>query len=429
MRRLLLVRHGEIHSRWQGCCYGASDVGLSPRGRAQSRQVAEWLAGEGVGALYTSDLGRARYLARELEERIDLPAILCLELRERDFGEWEKRSWEEIYAETGDAMDGMMTAPESWRPPGGETTFELRDRVLAWYHRLAIHAETVVAVTHGGAIAALIGTLRRTSVSRWTELVPAYGEVVEVGLDRRKSDPSLRLRESPRKDEPWIETRPGLLVVHLGRPCRSLSWALVGGGLTTTSTVAWCQVRGPELAPPVDPEEWLHRKLAESSLDGAVAMMTSRRLDRFADHQESEDGVTARVVATLGLSNGVAAGDPATYHEPAGTINIHCHLSVPLSDAALIEAAALVTEAKTAALVEHPMPSSLSGRPVTGTGTDCVVVTCPPADTDHTAAPYAGKHGVAGAMIGSAVRRSVSLAYRQWRQDRRDALLDIPEAS
>lgn len=179
MSRLLLVRHGEIHHRWRGCCYGASDVGLSSRGRSQSRRVAEGLAGERIDAIYSSDLGRARYLARELEDRIGRQALLCPELRERDFGTWEKLQWDDIYAATGRAMDGMITDPESWRPPDGETTFELRDRILGWYHRLPNHGETVVAVTHGGPIAALLGTLRRLPVRSWTELVPPYGAVVE----------------------------------------------------------------------------------------------------------------------------------------------------------------------------------------------------------------------------------------------------------
>lgn len=235
------------------------------------------------------------------------------------------------------------------------------------------------------------------------------------------------MKESRADERPRAELLDDLLVVRLGRPCRSLGWALVGGGLTTTGTVVFCQVRSGDLAPPVDPEEWLRRKLAENHLEGAVAMMTSRRLDRFVEHRESEGGVAVRVVATLGLSNGVAAGDPATYRESVGTINVHGHVSVPLSDAALVEAVALVTEAKTAALVEHPLPSSLSDRTITGTGTDCVVVTCPPADVRHPAVPYAGKHCVTGAVIGSAVRHSVSLAYRQWRADRRDGLLGIPE--
>lgn len=182
MRRLLLVRHGEVHPRWQPCCYGASDVGLNSRGRSQSKWTACRLADENIGAIYSSDLRRARFLADNLSRRVSLPVIPSKALRERDFGAWEQVPWDEIHATTGNAMDGMISAPDVWRPPGGETTFELRDRVLTWFHWYeTLPSEgTTVAVTHGGPIAALLGTLRNLPVSEWPALVPPWGSVVEA---------------------------------------------------------------------------------------------------------------------------------------------------------------------------------------------------------------------------------------------------------
>ena len=177
-RRLLLIRHGEIHPRFRGLCYGCSNVGLSENGRAQSRGVVERFDSRPT-CVMSSDLDRARFLADRLARKSEQEPILCPELRERDFGAWELRSWEDIYAETGDAMDGLVDAPDTFSPPRGETTFELRDRVLAWYARLPV-AGCVVAVTHGGPIAALLGALRERPVVEWPSLVPAWGEVVEL---------------------------------------------------------------------------------------------------------------------------------------------------------------------------------------------------------------------------------------------------------
>ena len=227
-----------------------------------------------------------------------------------------------------------------------------------------------------------------------------------------------------------IQQDPRWLVARFPQPCRALSWAVVGGGLMTTRAVAWWFVTGPELAPPVDPVALLKQKLMEKDLAGSVAMMTSRRLDRFIDLAECRDGIEARVVATVGLSNGVAVGDPATYHDPnsksepkkPGTINILCHLSTSLSDLALVEAVSLVAEARTASLLSEPMPSPLSGQPITGTGTDCVVVTCP---TNGAASPYAGKHGVIGSLIGSTVRRALDRGRLHWQRDRDRGLLQM----
>ncbi len=177
-RTVLLIRHGEIQSRFRTLCYGSSNVALSAAGRAQSRDRVESF-GRRPAVVMSSDLSRARYLADRLALHNELAPIVCPELRERDFGSWELRSWDEIHTETGDAMDGLVEAPDTFRPPGGETTFELRDRVLGWYSRLPASG-CIVAVTHGGPIAALLGTLGQRPVVEWPGLVPGWGEVVEV---------------------------------------------------------------------------------------------------------------------------------------------------------------------------------------------------------------------------------------------------------
>lgn len=178
-RRVLLARHCEVEERYRGVCYGCSDVSLSERGRRESEALALRLAREPVTLVCHSGLSRARVVAESLAERLGQPAQECPRLRERDYGAWELRTWDDLYAETGDAMLGSVRAPATWRPPGGETTFEMRDRVLAWFYALPA-AGVIVAVTHGGPIAALRGALRDQGVEGWPSLIPAPGEVVEL---------------------------------------------------------------------------------------------------------------------------------------------------------------------------------------------------------------------------------------------------------
>jgi broad specificity phosphatase PhoE len=122
-------------------------------------------------------------VAEELAAITGVTPQADLRLRERCFGEWEGRRWDEIHAATGDAMMGMVTAPDSWRPPGGETTFELRDRALAWFRDLPTEGE-IVAITHGGPIAAILGTLRGLPVADWISLIPPCGTAVVVNEER-----------------------------------------------------------------------------------------------------------------------------------------------------------------------------------------------------------------------------------------------------
>jgi broad specificity phosphatase PhoE len=111
--------------------------------------------------------------------QVGVPAIADTDLRERDFGTWELRNWSDIYAEVGHAMDGLILDPVSYAPPGGETTFALRDRALRWYARLPSEG-LIVAITHGGPVAALRGALLGWTVERWPQLIPAYGSITRL---------------------------------------------------------------------------------------------------------------------------------------------------------------------------------------------------------------------------------------------------------
>jgi adenosylcobinamide amidohydrolase len=181
-----------------------------------------------------------------------------------------------------------------------------------------------------------------------------------------------------------------LLVVPLGAPHDVLSWAIVGGGRRVATDVVWREVVRGELGPEVDPVALLRRALVDAGLPDAVGLLTARDVRTFDVAEAADpDGagssaaadaqLRARCVATVGLANALAAGDPPgappTVH--AGTINVCASLSAPLTDEALLEALALAAEARTAAVLEARLPSPLSGRPASGTGTDCIVIAAP----------------------------------------------------
>jgi broad specificity phosphatase PhoE len=56
----------------------------------------------------------------------------------------------------------------------------VRDRAMAWLRSLPEDNRTIVAVTHGGPIGAIRGTLGGRPVRDWPGLVPGYGEAVEI---------------------------------------------------------------------------------------------------------------------------------------------------------------------------------------------------------------------------------------------------------
>jgi adenosylcobinamide amidohydrolase len=211
-----------------------------------------------------------------------------------------------------------------------------------------------------------------------------------------------------------IRFLPRWLVVRFGAEHEVLSAAPVGGGCRRTRTVAWHEVRDDELCPPVNPERLLARRLSARGLSGAVALLTSRDLTRHVTAERRHGGVSAQVVATVGLSNALRAGDPPGLGERAGTINILCRVSETLSEVAAIETLSMVAEARTLAVLEASVKSSRSGLPSTGTGTDCIVVAWP---IGRRKALYAGKHTELGHVVGSTVSDAVRKGVLAWQEE------------
>ena len=181
MNARLLIRHTEVSAMWRGRCYGGSDAALSRAGARDAKARAPALAAWRPDVVIHSDLRRTRDLARLVAGIANVEAISDSGWRERDFGHWEGKSWSAIYRKTGNAMDGMIDAPDTFRPGGGETTGELADRVIAAF--ACLPAGRVAVVSHGGPIAALRGRQGQLAISTWPTLIPAYGEAWELDFE------------------------------------------------------------------------------------------------------------------------------------------------------------------------------------------------------------------------------------------------------
>lgn len=210
---------------------------------------------------------------------------------------------------------------------------------------------------------------------------------------------------------PWSATvHDRTLVVTLPTLYRVLSWAPLGGGFREARSILNHQVRTDEY-PAEEPEPFLSALARRiEAPEPVVGLMTGVLMERLVRRVIRQQSLTLECFATVSVSNALAAGDPATYEERPGTINIIVVTNHALTDAALVEAVGIITEAKTRALCETQVKSTASEHLATGTGTDCVAIACP---TVRPAFRYCGKHTVLGELLGRVVHEAVLMGLQR----------------
>ena len=154
MTRILLARHGETDWNRLGRWQGHANPPLNDAGRRQAAELAERLAGDGIGAIYSSDLRRASETARIVADRLGLDVVEERGLREIDVGSWSGLTRAEVEERFPEGYARWLAGEIGH---DGETREQLTQRVVAAVERVATgHRDgTVLVVTHGGAIRAL----------------------------------------------------------------------------------------------------------------------------------------------------------------------------------------------------------------------------------------------------------------------------------
>jgi len=171
--RLLLCRHGQTGFNADRRFQGQLDEPLSDEGRRQSRLLAQRLAAEPIDAAYSSDLCRASETARLILAERALPLRLDPRLREVAFGRWEGLTFSEIkdrYPEDVAARERELI--HFAMPGGGESLAQLAERVAGFLlETLPEHeGQTVLIVSHGGTVNAIISSLLDIPLQSWWRL-------------------------------------------------------------------------------------------------------------------------------------------------------------------------------------------------------------------------------------------------------------------
>jgi broad specificity phosphatase PhoE len=144
--RLYLIRHGETEDAHPKRYKGTIDVPLSLKGIEQIKRLSRYLAHHSsklntieslknveqqeLSAVYCSDLDRAVKSAEVIAQPFGIQPVVVKDLRERNFGQWEGMSFDEIKIKYPEEFQAWAENPLENSPVGGETTLEVKDRAL-----------------------------------------------------------------------------------------------------------------------------------------------------------------------------------------------------------------------------------------------------------------------------------------------------------
>jgi len=164
--RIVAVRHGETEWNAEMRMQGQLDTGLSARGRWQATRAAEALAGEGIEAIFASDLVRALDTAQAIGRVVGLPVSTDAELRERSFGIFQGHTYAEIDARWPAEAARWRRHEPAFAPEGGESLIEFSARAVAAVMRIAERARgrTILVVSHGGVLDCLYRAASRVEL-------------------------------------------------------------------------------------------------------------------------------------------------------------------------------------------------------------------------------------------------------------------------
>ena len=203
MTTLYLIRHAEAEGNLYRRIHGQYNSLITDNGYRQIQALQKRFADVPIDAVYSSDLYRTCATATAIYKPKNLPLHRVRELREICVGDWEQRTWGDIYRQAPEQMENFNLHPERWQVNGAETPRQVLDRAMAAIREIAgaNDGKTVAVFSHGYAIRLVLAALQGYSVEQLAQT--PVGDNTAVSLLETKGE---KLRVVFRDDNSHLQT-------------------------------------------------------------------------------------------------------------------------------------------------------------------------------------------------------------------------------
>lgn len=154
MTSIYIARHGETNLNKEGVYFGWTDEPLNKEGEAQCTIVRQKLKGIAFDTVITSPLKRT-VTSAEIISGLDKTSLTIYpELKELNFGKWEKLHYKEIEKNYTEHWHRWI---EDWKAvtiPGGESFNSFYERVRLCFEEILekYNDKTILIVGHEGVL-------------------------------------------------------------------------------------------------------------------------------------------------------------------------------------------------------------------------------------------------------------------------------------
>lgn len=153
--QLYIVRHGETEWNTAKRLQGWQNSSLTENGIEGAKLLSKSLKDIRFDFIYSSPLTRALDTANYIKKD-DERLIILDEIKEMGFGKWEGLEKEKLEKLYGEEYFNFWKRPHLYKPVGGETFEELKNRIKIGLNKISENGgEKVLLVSHGVVIKTL----------------------------------------------------------------------------------------------------------------------------------------------------------------------------------------------------------------------------------------------------------------------------------